>query len=974
MTRVMQVLSKEQPFPGLRPFDYGDQDFFFGRRNQVAALYGLLDRSRFVAVIGSSGSGKSSLTRAGLLPILDEENKQSRSGQWTWCSMRPGDAPLASLTDALAKLADDRDDSGTRSDIRRHHIGYQLGKSSFGLSDAVAEAGVGADEKFVLVVDQFEELFRYSDGARETAQDRLRDATSRSEAKRFVELLMQGRRSTERDIRVLITMRSDFIGECSDFPGLPEAVSATQFLVPGLELDQIEQIIVEPVTRAGATFDATLVQQLLADIQGEPDQLPVLQHCLLQLWRRAGTVSSGLRDAETPSTKPESPAPIPENRRSARHIDSDCYVTVGKMSGALSVHAEKMLLDFREPAVEAVFRALSELKDGRAIRRALSYAQLRGETGLPDKELRDIVDRFRADDCSFLVTFPSGVENVVDETVIDVGHEALLRRWERIRGLPGATGDVNDEMPIGWLAQEQKDGRKYQMLLSMLDGNRSTDKVEGIDRHWNWWQERPRTPKWAERYGGNYAGVETLLLKGLTHQRSERRRVVLLAVGVGALFSVLLYQLYVRHEEAEKHAQRYELQLALAEQYRNQADMNFARSVANAKVFLDRTLSALIAGDLRVAAAVGMENAAHLAVTSIQSAEKQHAGQPTFKPSPSTLGLEIALHNTATDILIKHKGSDLARDRADKAKRLAEELVARDPDKDEWQGLLYASKFRYADVVAEEDTKTALAEYRSARDIAQKLADKAPGEGERQYHLAFSTVKIGEMFRDSGRFEEARDELRKGLQIAEKLAVDHTDNAEWQAYAPSTMSKIAHVLSKLPVADLEEALRLYDAALSRQNALVEKFQGRGNAVLVSNRVSTRRGRAEVLGLSRRWTEANAEFDRVIAGREELANADRDNVTSLEYLAADYRRFALSLARQIEEPDMASTSRPATDYEGLLIKAIAIEEKELRARERLVDIDSKNLNWQKSLSQTRTTVENFKERLAALRTPPERPKQ
>lgn len=973
MSRVRQLLSREQPFPGLRPFDYGDQDFFFGRRSQVASLYGLLDRSRFVAVIGSSGSGKSSLTRAGLLPVLEKENTQSRSGKWAWCSMRPGDVPLAALTDALANLADSRDVNATTSEIRRHHIGYQLGKSSFGLADAVSEAGVGSDEKFVLVVDQFEELFRYSDRASETAQDRLRDATSRSEAKRFVELLMQGRRSTERDIRVLITMRSDFIGECADFPGLPEAVSATQFLVPGLELDQIEQIIVEPVKAAGADIDPALVQQLLTDAQGERDQLPVLQHCLLQLWRQAGTVASGSTDAESAPIHGESVAPIKSGHPTSRYLDTNCYAAVGKMSGALSVHAEKILRDFREQAVEAVFRTLSELKDGRAMRRALPYAQLRDECGVPDAELRKIVDRFRSDDCSFLVTSPSGVEEVVGDTVIDVGHEALLRRWARIRGLPGATGDIGDKMPIGWLAQEQKDGRKYQMLLSMLDGERTSNKVEDIDRHWKWWQERPRTPKWAERYGGNYESVEALLRGGLAHQRSARRRMVSLGGGAGVLLGLVVYQQYLRHVEANEQATRYEIQRALADQNSRLADQNFARSVSNAKMFLDKTLAALNAGDMRVAAAVGMEDAAQSAVTGIQAAEKQRAGQSTFEPSPGTLGLEVALHNTATDILIKREGSEQkAIERATTAKQLADKLAALEPNKDEWQNLQYESKFRFADVLAVREPKTALSEYQGARDIAQKLADKAPRDGERQYHLAFSTVKMGEMFKDDEKYAAALDQLRKGLAIAEKLATDHADSAEWQAYAPSTMSKIAYVLTKLPTPDLDAALRLYDAALARQNVLVEKF--RGNGVVFSNRISTRSGRAEVLAQSRKWTEANAEFGRVIVSREGLVEADRGNVTSLEYLAADYRKFALSLVRQSEEPDIADASKPATDYEGLLTQAVAIKEKELRARQRLSDIDSKNPAWQKSLEQTGKMVEELKTRLAALRAPPEPQKQ
>src|SRR6478735_8703668 len=85
------------PFPGLRPFSYPDHEFFFGRQEQIYALYRLVDRSRFIAVVGSSGSGKSSLVRAGLLPLLKEENESPGGRRWIWKELRPGNAPIARL-------------------------------------------------------------------------------------------------------------------------------------------------------------------------------------------------------------------------------------------------------------------------------------------------------------------------------------------------------------------------------------------------------------------------------------------------------------------------------------------------------------------------------------------------------------------------------------------------------------------------------------------------------------------------------------------------------------------------------------------------------------------------------------------------------------------------------------------------------------------------------------------------------------
>jgi tetratricopeptide (TPR) repeat protein len=716
---------------------------------------------------------------------------------------------------------------------------------------------------------------------------------------------------------------------------LPEAVSATQFLVPGLERDQIELIIEAPIKKAGAGIESALVQQLLTDVEGEPDQLPVLQHCLLQLWQQAGSVAAA------------SPG---------RNIDFDCYDKVGKISGALSVHAEKILHDFREEAVEAVFRALSEIKDGRAIRRALPYAQLREECGIPDVELREVVDRFRADDCSFLVTSPSGVDVLKDDTVIDVGHEALLRRWERIRGAPGATGDSEDKRPIGWLRQERKDGRKYQILLSMLEGHRTSDEVEDIDHYWKWWNERRRTPQWAERYGGNYDGVDKLLRKGLAQQRKARLRIASLAAVAGLLVVFVLVQTYQHYRDAN----RYLIEQARAEQNQRLADDNFAQSIDITKKFLDETLFALNHGDMKVSAAVVMESVAQHTVERLQDAESS-PGKATVDPSPRTLALEVALDNTATDILIKKKGSEGdAFPIATNAKNIAEKLVRLNAANDEWQKLLYESTFRYADLLAEKDPKAALPEYRSARDITQKLADKNPGDGEQQYHLAFVNVKIGEMFRDTGNNKDALEQLRLALEIAERLAAGHPDNPEWQAYAPSTMTKIGITLTRLPQPDYQGALAQYDAALARQNTLVEKF-GR-DGVIFSNMASSRIGKAEVLAKTGQWAQAKAEFSTAIADREKLAAGDNANVTALEYLASDYKKFIVALNDQAA-PDMASASEPATDYQALFKTAVDAAEKEVHVRQTLLEIDPTNQLRIKSLAQARKTLEDLKGRIS-----------
>ena len=149
--------SAEHPFPGLRPYAYQDHEYFFGRNDQTFALYRLIDRSRFVAVVGSSGSGKSSLVRAGLLPLLDMETLETGGRSWLWREMRPGDAPLQRLTNLLASLSGD--DDAIVASGRRERIAAQLQRSSFGISEALAETKGLSGKSLVLVVDQSRSCF-----------------------------------------------------------------------------------------------------------------------------------------------------------------------------------------------------------------------------------------------------------------------------------------------------------------------------------------------------------------------------------------------------------------------------------------------------------------------------------------------------------------------------------------------------------------------------------------------------------------------------------------------------------------------------------------------------------------------------------------------------------------------------------------------------------------------------------------------
>ncbi|MGH9893591.1 MAG: AAA family ATPase, partial [bacterium] len=242
------------PYPGLRPFAAEDAPLFFGREAQISALLRQLEDHRFVAVVGSSGSGKSSLVRAGLLPAV-REGFLLGTTDWRVLLMRPGQYPYQGLARALdeatrphgeAPIAPGEEASGAPREAKALAA---LRSADRGLLLALTDTEIGAHGKVMVVVDQFEELFAF----RRTGA-RREDVISRDEAAGFVRLILRSCSDPEGRVWVVLTMRSDFIGDCEAFLGLPEAVSRSQFLVPRLDRSQMEEAIMRPGKVRDADF------------------------------------------------------------------------------------------------------------------------------------------------------------------------------------------------------------------------------------------------------------------------------------------------------------------------------------------------------------------------------------------------------------------------------------------------------------------------------------------------------------------------------------------------------------------------------------------------------------------------------------------------------------------------------------------------------------------------------------------------
>jgi len=254
------------PFPGLRPFEPDEDFLFFGRERQTDELLRRLRTTRFLSVLGRSGSGKSSLVRSGLIPSLHGGAMTRAGSRWRVAIMRPGQDPMGNLGAALT--APEALGGGVDERLTRAIFETTLRASRLGLVECVSQSEIGATDNVLVLVDQFEEIFRYKRGGGADGLD------GGDEAAAFVKLLLAARESESPVIYIAITMRSDFIGDCMEFSTLPEVANEGIYLVPRMTREELRFAITGPVAVGGATIAPRLVSRLLNDVGDDPDQLP----------------------------------------------------------------------------------------------------------------------------------------------------------------------------------------------------------------------------------------------------------------------------------------------------------------------------------------------------------------------------------------------------------------------------------------------------------------------------------------------------------------------------------------------------------------------------------------------------------------------------------------------------------------------------------------------------------------------------
>ncbi len=335
------------PYPGLRPFQPPESPIFFGRARQTNEMLKRLERQRFLAVVGASGSGKSSLVRAGLLPALQDGYLRGVSSDWRFVIARPGVDPYGNLAEAFCRgQGAEREPTGFELSLAES----VLRSGRRGVAELLHKFDVPGDRPVLLLIDQFEELFRFREAARRLAGQAAPDGyQQRNDAIQFVDLLLRTAEQADRPVYVILTMRSEFMGDCDAFFGLPEAISASQFLTPRLTRDQSAEAIEGPLDQFHGEIAPEVVNQIVNEVGSDPDQLPLMQHALLRMWQlacdEAGVPSdAGPRSPDTPLVT----------------LSEQHYGTAGRVAKALDLHASGIYAELGRMAPDTQARSASE--------------------------------------------------------------------------------------------------------------------------------------------------------------------------------------------------------------------------------------------------------------------------------------------------------------------------------------------------------------------------------------------------------------------------------------------------------------------------------------------------------------------------------------------------------------------------------------------------------------------------------------
>ncbi len=385
------LVEPRNPYKALRAFEEADAEDFFGRDDEIERLYQRIraegdaaaNGERFLAVVGASGSGKSSVVKAGLIPKM-----RAHSPHWFIGTMIPGTDPMESLLGVLLGLAQDA----------QQPIAETLAAPAGGLNAALPLVFTDAQSELVLFIDQFEELFTL------VMSEALRQA--------FLDLIYKAVMAPDSRVRVILTLRADFYDQPLRYTVFGKLVQArTEFILP-MNTEALKAAITEPAARVNLSLEDGLAAEMLADVANQPGSLPLLQFALSELFRK----------------------------RQGQTMTLAAYREMGGVSGAMTRRADELYL-MMSPAYQTVtqqvfLRLVTPGEGTEDTRRRATQAELmalEGDRAVMTHVL-DTYGQWR------LLSFDQ--ERISRTTTIEIAHEALIREWERLRNWLNASREM----------------------------------------------------------------------------------------------------------------------------------------------------------------------------------------------------------------------------------------------------------------------------------------------------------------------------------------------------------------------------------------------------------------------------------------------------------------------------------------------------------------------------------------------------
>jgi WD40 repeat protein/DNA-binding SARP family transcriptional activator len=564
----------EPPFKGLHYFAEADSHRFFGRERLVAELaQRLADGQPFLAVVGASGSGKSSLVRAGVVPALAARDANAAAApaahgiRWRAAVLTPTAHPLQALAAAVAG-----DEPAGKTNALAVALAGALGSEPGALSAHLGRQLPAAGKRWLIVVDQFEELFTL--------------CRSVDEQRAFVAALLAALEpGAGAPASLVIALRADFYAQCGQHPALREALASQQAFIGPMNAEELRRAIEAPALQGGWQFEPGLVDLMLRDTGEEPGALPLLSHALLETWLR----------------------------RRGRAMTLQAYAEAGGVHGAIARTAETVynhrVSPEQQPLVRSILLRLTELGDDVIdTRRRVTMQELASNSGAQEQVQR--VLRILSD--ARLIT--------IDQDSVEIAHEALIREWPTLRqwladdreGLrlhrrlteaAQAWEEMDrdpDELYSGArLALAQEWAESHPGELNALEQQFLAAALELAER-----RQREQAARQARELEAARALAETQRQKAEAERRLVdeqrqtvvrlRRRAVFLAVALVAALALAGLALFLR-AQVQQAALRAEANAARAEQERRIATSRELAAAAVSNLALDPERSILLA-------------------------------------------------------------------------------------------------------------------------------------------------------------------------------------------------------------------------------------------------------------------------------------------------------------------------------------------------------------------------------------------